>query len=221
MDPAERARTNAVATQCGGLIRRQLLSYAIAFRLAYVAAIGGSTSRGRAERKHAEKDACGSLSPKGTPDSLVDLVADPEAFDGQVVAVDGEVQDLVVGVEEGKPTSNFRLVDPLSDAAINVFVSHIQLDSAGLVDGCAAHLVGTWLKYDRESRQENTLRPMRIAFTEQAERSWLDYQTSQVWAFFDYLPYDLNMVWSWQAGVPGAVNQVCHTPVWTRQMQGE
>jgi hypothetical protein len=219
-DPAERARANAVAMRCGGLIRRQLLSYAIAFRLAYVAAIGGETARGRAERKRSQEDPFESLSPQGRPVSLADLVADPDAFDGQMVAVEGEVQDLVTKVEQGKATSNFCLVDPVTETAINVFVPYIQIDSTGLVGGCAAHLVGPWLKYDSESRQENTLHIDRIAFTEQAKESWLDYQTSQVRAFFDYLPHNLNMSWGWQAGVPGAVNQVYHTTVWARGMAG-
>jgi hypothetical protein len=220
-DPAERARANAVAARCGGLIRRQLLSYAIAFRLAYVAAIGGETARGRAERKRAQEDPFESLSPQGTPVSLADLVADPGAYDGQMIAVDGEVRDLVTKVARGKATSNFQLADPVSGAAISVFVPYVQIDSTGLVDGCAAHLVGPWLKYDRESRQENTLHIDRIAFTEQAKRSWLDYQTSQARAFCDYLPHNLNMAWSWEAGVPGAVNQVYHTTVWARGMKGD
>jgi hypothetical protein len=215
-DPAERARAATIAARCGGLIRRQLLSYAIAFRLAYVAAIGGETARGRAERKRAQEDPFESLSPQGTPVSLADLVADPDAFDGQMVAVDGEVRDLVTKVERGKATSNFQLMDPLSGAAISVFVPYVQIDSIGLVDGCAAHLVGPWLKYDRESRQENTLHIDRIAFTEQAKQSWLDYQTSGVRAFFDYLPHNLNMAWSWQAGSPGAVNHVRYATVWER-----
>jgi hypothetical protein len=219
-DMAERARAAAVAAHCGGLIRRQLLSYAIAFRLAYVAAIGGETTRGRAERKRAQEDPFESLSPKGTRVSLVDLVADPGTYDGQMVAVDGEVRDLVTKVEQGKATSNFHLVDPVSGIAIRVFVPYVQIDSTGLVDGCAAHLGGPWLKYDRESRQENTLHIDRIAFTEQATQSWLDYQTSQVRAFFDYLPHNFNMTWSWQAGVPGAVNQVFHTTVWAKGMAG-
>ena len=68
---------------------------------------------------------------------------------------------------------------------------------ARLVDGCAARSVGPWLRYDRESRQDNTLHIDRIPFREQAKRSWLGHQTAQVRAFFDYLPHNLKLFPLW------------------------
>jgi hypothetical protein len=214
--PKERAKTIAAASRCGRLIRRQLLSYAIAFQMIHLSTVGNGSARGRAEQKRAGSLPLKTLSPGGKPLTLKKLLSDPDGWHGEIVAVDGEVEALKTEVKRGKATSNFKLVDPASGLAINVFVPYIRIDSTGLVDECGLHLVGQWLKYDRESRQNNTLHIDRISFSKQAKGSWLDYQTSKIRSFFDYLPHNLNMEWSWQSGVPGAVNQLFHTTIWER-----
>jgi hypothetical protein len=125
---------------------------------------------------------------------------------GTTVTIEG-VAGRVSNVHTRRKVLSSTWLTDAGGLSIRVGISHIKLDSGGLVEGAYARVTG---RYARQDEEFGT--PMvtvgRRKFGDDSKHSWEDWVTLQIRRHFTPLPHGLTASWSWERGAIGAANQL-------------
>jgi hypothetical protein len=126
------------------------------------------------------------------------------ASDGKRVTVEGRAGTVAITHVAGKPISTMSLTDA-SGATVQVGLTHIKLDSGGLVAGTYARITGTYLR-SREDFTGPVLIVERRNLMRDAKTSWFDWLAHELEAVITPIAHNLLATWSWALGPDGAGN---------------
>lgn len=136
--------------------------------------------------------------------AIAEVVADPAAFDGDYLTLEGTVGPVEIVHRRGKPISSTTLVDA-DGVVVRVGLPHLKLDSGGLVQGTYAIVTGTYAEHHRDFATP-VLIPDRRDLAADGRRGWLDWLQLELRPIVTPTPHELCVRWSWAAGVDGAGN---------------
>ena len=136
--------------------------------------------------------------------ALSRIIRRPQAFDGKYLAVEGRVGPVTI-LHRGRKVISSTSLSDATGAVLQVGLTHIKLDSGGMVPGTSAHITGTFTtKHD--DFPAPVFVPDRRNLTEDSQQSWLDWLSLQLLPVVTPTPHMLCARWSWSAGINGATN---------------
>ena len=103
-----------------------------------------------------------------------------------------------------KVVSSASLSDS-NGAVVVVGLTHIKIDSGGLVPGSYASLTGTFAATSSEFPGPTLVLGRRV-LTQDSQRSWLDWVQLKLLPIVTTIPHGLTGRWSWKAGPDGPGN---------------
>ncbi len=140
--------------------------------------------------------------PSVTPISTV--VTSPSAFNGKLVTVEGKVGPISIVHRAQKAISSTTLTDS-TGAHVRVGLTHIKIDSGGLVIGSYARLTGIFSTH-HDDFETPVLVPDRRNLTDDSARSWFDWVALRLLPVLCLTPHNLLIETSWSAGRDGPGN---------------
>jgi hypothetical protein len=139
------------------------------------------------------------------PDRSVSDVTGGAVPAGQSVTVAGTVGPVSVTHRLGKAVSTAQLTEA-GGATLTIALSHIKLDSGGLVEGAAAAVTGTWRTGVAWLEGGDAFLVERHKTERLARRTWTGWLAAEVRDVWTATPHALAVRSSWQPGVDGAGN---------------
>lgn len=138
-----------------------------------------------------------SLVAEGTAVELADLVAEPDRYDGELVAVEGFARDVHLSTSDGYGTK-FWLVDERADETMEVFYPFRDLTESHLYEDAYVRLHG---EFDAECEYADDPRDVhldQVRVAEHGEDSWFDalvreFEENDV---FELFPSRGKVLWS-------------------------
>jgi hypothetical protein len=140
--------------------------------------------------------------PDITP--ISSIVMSPATFDGQRLSIEGKVGPISIVHRANKVISSTSLTDG-TGAPIKVGLTHIKIDSGGMVMGTYARIIGTF-SASHADFETPVLVPERRNLTEDSEASWFDWVALRLLPVLFLTPHNLLIESSWSAGRDGPGN---------------
>jgi hypothetical protein len=153
--------------------------------------------------------------PEPTP--LAEIARAPQDFDGKLISVEGRIGPVAITHRGSKAISSTSVSDA-SGAVIRAGLTHIKLDSGGLVLGSYAHLTGTYA-LSHADFDTPVLMLDRRNLTADAEASWLDWLELELLPVITPTPHGLGSRWSWMRGTDGPGN-LLRFGTWAKSSHG-
>lgn len=191
--------------------QRALLTAATVGDLAgYVAAdAAGLDRRGLPQREATRRWVTAARRPEqgvaAAPDRSVADVTGGAVPAGESVTVTGTVGPVSVTHRFGKAVSTAQLTDA-PGSTLTIALSHIKLDSGGLVEGAAAAVTGAWRTEVSWLEGADAFLVERHKTDRLARRTWAGWLAAEVRDAWTATPHALAVRSSWQPGVDGAAN---------------
>jgi hypothetical protein len=132
---------------------------------------------------------------------VADVAAHPGAYEGRRIALEGTLGPVSISHVRGKAISETSL-HIKSGVSVGVGLTHIKIDSGGLVEGSYADLSGTYSALPEFSTP--VLVPERRRLTQDSEHSWLDWAELTTQEVMTPVAHHLCGRWSWEPD--GAAN---------------
>jgi hypothetical protein len=192
------------ALRTANLLRDLLSAQALALRAAWVAGenVGTTADWLAAAARLAYPSRW--LPPR--PTRIADLWGHADEHAGTQVTVQGVIGQLVNAHVRNKVVSSAWISDA-QGVSVRIGITHIKLDSGGLVPGAYAEVTGEFVPFDKDFKTP-VVRIGRRALQNDSEHAWEDWALLQTRHAFTAVPHNLTMSWTWQAGVTGAANQL-------------
>ncbi len=201
--PAD-AALGTLAIDLGNLLRQLLRHLALRNILKWIST-DEATSPTKQEWSHAAaslKFESAIKAPRQV--TIATLVKKPKSIAaGTRISVRGLVGPIKILHAGNKVISSASLSDA-SKHAISIVAHHRKLDSAGMVGGSYAAVVGEWTP----AKSGGSLLLVRHRYLELASSSWTDWVTNKLRPIYEASPQGLATEWSWQPGKDGAGNQL-------------
>jgi hypothetical protein len=202
--PAARWALGRQAVAIGELIRGLLLGQALARRAGWMA----GSDRG-AVKEWCDAAARLPFASRWSPPATLKISAiwtRSRQLAGTPVTVEGVVGQVSNEHIRRKVHSSASIADA-DGASIRVGITHIKMDSGGLVEGAYARISGTFIALDKDFHTP-IIRVDQRTYGEDAKRSWTDWKMIHLRRLFTPVPHGLTMAWSWELGEYGAGNQL-------------
>ena len=193
-----------LALDVGKLLRRLLRHLALRETLRWIAADASAAPAQREWQKAAAGLAFDKPAKAPREVSIAKLVRNPRSVrSGATIAVTGLVGPVTITHKAGSANSKASLSDA-DGHGIRIATKHRKMDSAGMVGGAYAAVVGEWAP----ARSGGTLHLIRTRYTDRAATSWTDWVTKRLRPVYEASPQGLATEWSWEPGADGAGNQL-------------
>jgi hypothetical protein len=140
------------------------------------------------------------------PIAIAALAANPAAYDGQALTVEGRLGAVAI-IHRGRKAISSAAIADRKAKSITVAIPYIKLDSGGMTPGAYVRVAGVWQQSSKEVAG-TALAMDRINLGELGKSSWSDWAKSKLAAVFQPTPHNLAAAWSWEPGVNGAGNQL-------------
>jgi hypothetical protein len=201
---------------CGNLIREFLLAQANALR------IDGLAMTGRGDI-HKWIDAASELDfdSATTSDSVTDLSelsTRPALFNGKTISVRGVVAKVENKHRGAKVLSTVTLKSIADGATVLAGISHIKLDSGGVVPGSYAQFTGVFSR-DDDIFHQPMVRVDRRQLKAEGEESWSAWAQFNLRDIFVPVAHGLLATATWEKGFNGAANPLRYG-TWRDQEEG-
>jgi hypothetical protein len=142
------------------------------------------------------------VTPDVTPISTI--VTSPSAFDGELVTIEGKVGPISIIHRAQKAISSTTLTDG-TGAHARVGLTHIKIDSGGLVIGAYAKITGRF-STNHDDFESPVLVPDRRNLTDASATSWFDWVALRLLPVLFVTPHNLAIETSWSVGRDGPGN---------------
>ena len=142
--------------------------------------------------------------PSSTPTAT--LWAQSKRFNAKTVTVEGVAGPVVNAHRRRKVYSSAWLSDS-QGMSVRVAITHIKLDSGGLVEGAYVKVTGTFMATDKDFGTP-VVRVARRTLVDDSKQSWRDWAALRAQQLFAPIPHALTMSFSWEEGVNGPGNQL-------------
>ena len=124
---------------------------------------------------------------------------------GQEYTIAGVVTGVSITHRAGKAVSAIKIASD-KDNQITAALSHIKLDSGGMVPGAIARITGTWTDSIKWLPGGPALVVKRLNYGELSQKGWRDWVTAEIRNVYSPIPHGLAAIWSWEPGTNGAGN---------------
>jgi hypothetical protein len=124
---------------------------------------------------------------------------------GQEYAITGVVTSVSITHRAGKAVSAVTVASD-KDSRITAALSHIKLDSGGMVPGAIVRVTGTWTDSVKWLPGGPALVVKRLSYAELGKKGWRDWVTGAIRDVYAPIPHGLAAIWSWEPGIDGAGN---------------
>ena len=124
---------------------------------------------------------------------------------GQEYTIAGIVAGVSITHRAGKAVSAVKIASD-KDTQITAALSHIKLDSGGMVPGAIVRLTGTWNDSVKWLPGGPSLVVKRLNYGELSRTGWRDWVTAGIRGVYAPIPHGLAALWSWEPGSNGAGN---------------
>jgi hypothetical protein len=124
---------------------------------------------------------------------------------GQDYTIAGVVTGVSITHRAGKAVSAMKIASD-KDNQITAALSHIKLDSGGMVPGAVVRLTGTWTSPIKWLPGGPALVVKRLNYGELSQKGWRDWVTGAIRNVYAPIPHGLSAIWSWEPGPNGAGN---------------
>jgi hypothetical protein len=193
---------------------RNALKASDAMRLALFAASAARTAKWAAgwgedsdvlnAWRDAAKMSFASAFKEPAPTPLVKVIGSPSTYNKKVITLEGKVGPVSIKHLGEKVISSASLSDS-NGAVVAVGLTHIKIDSGGMVAGSYASLTGTFAASSSEFPGPTLILNRRV-LTDDSESSWLDWVQLKLLTIITPVPHGLTGRWSWKAGLDGPGN---------------
>jgi hypothetical protein len=201
-NPADE-RLGVAALAVAGAIRALLRHLALCDVLAVISVAGRESESGKAWIKAAQQLPFESAAPAAKRIALSDLARGPGGLRGGArIQTEGVIGPVKITHRAKKVISSAPILDS-SGRGILIEAHHRKLDSAGMVEGAYARVVGEW-----GGKKASSLLLTRRGYEEAAKRDWVGWVTLRLRSIYEASPQGLDTEWSWELGVDGAGNQL-------------
>lgn len=192
----------AIAT--GELVRGLLLGQALARRTAWMA-----ESDLGAAKEWCDAAARLAFPSRWRPSAVLKLGAiwsRGRQLAGKLVTVEGVVGHVSNVHVRRKVHSSAWIADP-DGTSVRVGITHIKMDSGGVVEGAYARITGTFVPMDKDFGTP-IIRVDQRTYTDDSKWSWSDWKALRLRRLYTPVPHGLTLAWSWEHGEYGAGNQL-------------
>lgn len=124
---------------------------------------------------------------------------------GQEYTIAGFVAGVSITHRAGKAVSAVKIASD-RDTWITAALSHIKLDSGGMVPGSIVRVTGTWTESIKWLPGGPALVVKRLSYGELGKKGWRDWVTGAIRDVYAPIPHGLAAIWSWEPGIDGAGN---------------
>jgi hypothetical protein len=124
---------------------------------------------------------------------------------GQDYTIAGVVTGVSITHRAGKAVSAVKIATD-KDNQITAALSHIKLDSGGMVPGAVVRLTGTWTDPIKWHPGGPALVVKRLNYSELSQKGWRDWVTGAIRNTYAPIAHGLAAIWSWEPGTNGAGN---------------
>lgn len=124
---------------------------------------------------------------------------------GKEYTVAGFVAGVTITHRARKAISAVKIASD-KNTAITAVLSHIKLDSAGMVPGAIVRVTGTWNNPIKWFPDGPALVVKRLNYGELSKKGWRDWATAAIRNVYSPIPHGLAAMWTWEPGVNGAGN---------------
>jgi len=124
---------------------------------------------------------------------------------GREYTIAGIVAGVTITHRAGKAVSAVKIASD-KDTRITAALSHIKLDSGGMVPGAIVRLTGTWTDSIKWLPGSPALVVKRLNYGDLSQKGWCDWVTAEIRSVYAPIPHGLAALWSWEPGSNGAGN---------------
>jgi hypothetical protein len=124
---------------------------------------------------------------------------------GKEYTIAGVVTGVSITHRAGKAVSAVKIASD-KDTQITAALSHIKLDSGGMVPGANVRLTGTWTESIKWLPGSQALVVKRLNYGVLSQKGWRDWVTAEIRNVYAPIPHGLAALWSWEPGTTGAGN---------------
>ena len=142
----------------------------------------------------------GYISPPGIPVSQF-----KKRKTGKEYTIAGFVAGVTITHRADKAISAVKIASD-KETQITAALSHIKLDSGGMVSGAIVRLTGTWTDSIKWLPGGPALVVNRLNYGDLSKKGWRDWITCAIRGAYSPIPHGLAAIWSWEPGVNGAGN---------------
>jgi hypothetical protein len=198
--PGSGAAENVAALRVAEIIRGLLRAIALGCVAQGALAWGGKMDPAREWIEAARLPFTGYESPPAVP-----VRQFKKRKSGQEVTLTGVVTSVSITHRAGKAVSAVKIASD-KDNQITAALSHIKLDSGGMVPGAIVRVTGTWTDSIPWLPGGPALVVKRLSYGELGKKGWRDWVTGALRDVYAPIPHGLSAIWSWEPGVNGAGN---------------
>lgn len=198
--PGAGAADNVAALWIAEIIRGLLRAIALGYAAEGALAWGASTGPTQEWIRAARLPFTGHESPPAIP-----VREFKKRKSGQEVTLTGVVTSVAITHRAGKAVSAVKIASD-KDNQITAALSHIKLDSGGMVPGAIVRVTGTWTGTIPWLPGGPALVVKRLSYGELGKKGWRDWVTGAIRDVYAPVPHGLAAIWSWEPGVDGAGN---------------
>ena len=124
---------------------------------------------------------------------------------GKEYTIAGYVAGVTITHRADKAISAVKIASD-KETQITAALSHIKLDSGGMVPGAIVRLTGTWTDSIKWLPGGPALVVNRLNYGDLSKKGWRDWITCAIRGTYSPIPHGLAAIWSWEPGVNGAGN---------------
>ena len=198
--PGSGAAENVAALWVAEIIRGLLRAIALGYVADGALAWGAKTDPAQEWIQAAQLPFTGYESPPAIP-----VRQFKKRKSGQEVTFTGVVTSVSITHRAGKAVSAVKIASD-KDSQITAALSHIKLDSGGMVPGAIVRVTGTWTGSIPWLPGGPALVVKRLSYGELGKKGWRDWVTGAIRDVYAPIPHGLAAIWSWEPGVDGAGN---------------
>jgi hypothetical protein len=198
--PGSGAEENVAALWVSEIIRGLLRAIALGYVAEGALAWGGKTNPAQEWIEAAQLPFAGYESPPA-----IAVRQFKKRKSGQETTLTGVVTSVSITHRAGKAVSAVKIASD-KDSEITAALSHIKLDSGGMVPGAIVRVTGTWTDAIPWLPGGPALIVKRLSYAELGKKGWRDWVTLAIRDVYAPIPHGLAAIWSWEPGVDGAGN---------------
>ncbi len=124
---------------------------------------------------------------------------------GGEYTIAGVVTGVSITHRAGKAVSAMKIGSDKNNQ-VRAALSHIKLDSGGMVPGAIVRVTGVWTDPVKWLPDGPALVVDRLRYTDLSRKGWRDWVTCAVRHVYTPIPHGLAALWSWEPGANGAGN---------------